>query len=136
MPSKIRRILCPVNLRHAAHDTRAYEIALHQAQIYTAFLHVVTVAPEIERNLNIYDSRKYWGEKLQEFLTAYPPGDVAYKAEVLLGAVHRQIVRHAEEIGADLIVIESANPRVRDYLLGTTVSHVVTHAHCSVYVVR
>jgi universal stress protein F len=136
MPSKIRRILCPVNLRHAAHDTRAYEIALHQAQIYTAFLHVVTVAPEIERNLNIYDSRKYWGEKLQEFLTAYPPGDVAYKAEVLLGAVHRQIVRHAEEIGADLIVIESANPRVRDYLLGTTASHVVTHAHCSVYVVR
>jgi nucleotide-binding universal stress UspA family protein len=25
---------------------------------------------------------------------------------------------------------------VRDYLLGTTASHVVTHAACSVYVVR
>ncbi|MEE4117953.1 MAG: universal stress protein [Paracoccaceae bacterium] len=136
MPGNIHTILCPVNLRHAAHDTRAYEIALHQAQIYSAFLHVVTVAPEIERNLNIYDSRKYWGEKLQEFLTAFPPGDVAHKAEVVTGAVHRAIVRYATDVEADLIVMESANPRVRDYLLGTTASHVVTHALCSVYVVR
>ena len=136
MPRNIRTILCPVNLRHAAHDTRAYEIALHEARVHTAVLHVVTVAPEIERNLNIYDSRRYWNEKLEEFLAAFPPGEVAHKSKVLVGAVHRQIVRHAAEIEADLIVIESANPRVRDYLLGTTASHVVTHAACSVYVVR
>jgi len=35
-----------------------------------------------------------------------------------------------------VIVMESANPKVQDYLLGTTASHVVTHAACSVYVVR
>ena len=136
MPSNIRTILCPVNLRHAAHDTRAYEIALHQAQIYTAFLHVVTVAPEIERNLNIYDSRKYWAEKLQEFLEAYPPGDVKVRTQVLIGAAHRQIVKMADHDKVDLVVMEAANPRVRDYLLGTTASHVVTHADCAVYVVR
>jgi universal stress protein F len=52
------------------------------------------------------------------------------------GSVHRQIVRLAEERDVDLIVMDSANPRVQDYLLGTTASHVVTHAECSVYVVR
>ena len=42
MPSTIRTILCPVNLRHAAHDTRAYEIALHQAQLQNVLTyHVV-----------------------------------------------------------------------------------------------
>jgi len=52
------------------------------------------------------------------------------------GAVHRQIVKLADERKVDLIVMESANPKVQDYLLGTTASHVVTHAECSVYVVR
>ena len=136
MPDQIKTILCPVNLRHATQDTRAYEIALHEARAYGARLHVVTVAPEMERNLNIYDSEKYWGEKLREFLAAYPPGEVAHETKVLKGSAHRQIVRHAEAIGADLIVMTAANPRIQDYLLGTTASHVVTHATCSVYVVR
>ena len=136
MPDQIKTILCPVNLRHATQDTRSYEIALHEARAYGARLHVVTVAPEMERNLNIYDSDIYWGGKLKEFLAAFPPGDVPFETKVLKGAAHRQIVRHAAAISADLIVMSSANPRIQDYLLGTTASHVVTHAACSVFVVR
>lgn len=52
------------------------------------------------------------------------------------GAIHRQIVKLADERKVDVIVMNSANPKVQDYLLGTTASHVVTHAKCSVYVVR
>ena len=96
----------------------------------------MTVAPEMERNLNIYDSRKFWGGKLDEFLAAYPSGDVPVTTAVLLGAAHRQIVKYATENAIDLIVIESSNPKIKDYLLGTTASHVVTHADASVYVVR
>jgi len=136
MPEQIRTILCPINLRHATQDTRAWEIALHEARGHGARLHAVTVAPEIERNLNIYDSDRYWGGKLSEFIAAYPPGEVACETKVLKGAAHRQIVRHAQAIGADLIVLTAANPRIQDYLLGTTASHVVTHAACSVFVVR
>ena len=136
MPSQIKSILCPVNLRHAAYDTRAYDVALHEARTLAAALHVMTVAPEMERNLNIYDSRKFWGGKLDEFLAAYPSGDVPVTTAVLLGAAHRQIVKYATENAIDLIVIESSNPKIKDYLLGTTASHVVTHADASVYVVR
>ena len=55
---------------------------------------------------------------------------------VRIGAVHRQIVKLAAERNVDVIVMASSNPKVKDYLLGTTASHVVTHATCSVYAVR
>ncbi len=101
-----------------------------------AKLIVATVAPEMERNLNIRDSAGYWGEQLKKFVKDHPAEDVDLETVVRIGAVHRQIVRLAEERNVDVIVMESANPKVQDYLLGTTASHVVTHAACSVYVVR
>jgi nucleotide-binding universal stress UspA family protein len=47
------------------------------------------------------------------------------------------IIRHAEEIGADLIVL-GTNPHsaLSRRVLGATVDKVVDHAHCSVLVVR
>jgi nucleotide-binding universal stress UspA family protein len=129
-------ILCPVNLRHAKLDTNAYEEAIAMAQRRGAKLLVATVAPEMERNLNIRDSAGYWGEQLEKFVADHPAEGVELETVVRIGAVHRQIVKLAEERKADLIVMESSNPRVQDYLLGTTASHVVAHAKCSVYVVR
>jgi len=52
------------------------------------------------------------------------------------GAVHRQIVKLADERKVDLIVMETANSKISDYPLGTTASHVVNNAECSVYIVR
>ncbi|MDD9908373.1 MAG: universal stress protein [Ahrensia sp.] len=136
MPLEAQLILCPVNLRHAKLDLRAFEEAAAMAFRRQADLLVATVAPEMERNLNIRDSVAYWTEKLNEFLEENAPADVNVEAVVRTGAVHRQIVRLAEERQVDVIVMESANPKIQDYLLGTTASHVVTHAHCSVFVVR
>ena len=136
MPRQTDLILCPLNLRHVQVEYNAYKEAVEMARRRAAKLIVATVAPEIERNLNIYDSNAYWGEQLQNFLNAHPPEGVEVEAVVRKGAVHRQIVKLAHERRVDLIVMEAANPRVQDYLLGTTASHVVTHAECSVYVVR
>lgn len=101
-----------------------------------AKLLVATVAPEMERNLNIRDSESFWSEQLNEFVSAHPAEGVELETIVRKGAVHRQIVKLAKERNVDVIVMESANPKVQDYLLGTTASHVVTHASCSVFVVR
>jgi universal stress protein F len=136
MPRQTRLILCPVNLRHIKVEYNAYTEAVEMAQRRGAKLIVATVAPEIERNLNIYNSDVYWGQELRKFVAAHPAGGVDMELIVRKGSVHRQIVRLAEERDVDLIVMDSANPRVQDYLLGTTASHVVTHAECSVYVVR
>lgn len=136
MPRNTKLILCPVNLRHLKMDYGAYEEAIAMAKRRGAKLLVATVAPEMERNLNIRDSEGFWGEHLRKFVKDHPAEGVEMEAVVRKGAVHRQIVKLADERGVDVIVMGSANPKVQDYLLGTTASHVVTHAKCSVYVVR
>ena len=136
MPRQTRLILCPVNLRHVQVEYNAYTEAVEMARRRGAKLIVATVAPEMERNLNIYDSEAYWGDELKKFVADHPTDGVEVELIVRKGAVHRQIVKLAHERKVDVIVMESSNPKVQDYLLGTTASHVVTHAECSVYVVR
>lgn len=136
MPRQTHLILCPVNLRHVKVEYNAYSEAVEMAQRRGAKLIVATVAPEIERNMNILDSEGYWGRELRKFLQQNPAEGIEVEAILRKGAVHRQIVKLAAERKVDLIVMEAANPKVQDYLLGTTASHVVTHAECSVYVVR
>lgn len=136
MPNDTKLILCPLNLRHVTLDHSAYHEAIAMARRRGAKLLVTTVAPEMERNLNIRDSMGFWTEKLDRFLIEHPPEGIEYEAIVRIGAVHRQIVKLAEERKVDVIVMDSANPKIQDYLLGTTASHVVTHARCSVFVVR
>lgn len=129
-------ILCPVNLRHATTNHNAYAEAMAMSKRRGARLLVATVAPEMERNLNIRDSVGYWTDQLERFVTDNPPDGLELETVVRTGAVHRQIVKLADERDVDVIVMGSANPKVQDYLLGTTATHVVTHAKCSVYVVR
>ena len=136
MPRETKLILCPLNLRHSELEHSAYEEAVEMAQRRNAKLLVATIAPEMERNLNINDSEAYWGEELKKFVAEHAPENVELETVVRKGAVHRQIVKLADERNVDVIVMEAANPKVQDYLLGTTASHVVTHAECSVYVVR
>jgi universal stress protein F len=136
MPRDTNLILSPINLRHANLDFSGYEEAVAMARRRGAKLLVVTVAPEMERNLNITDSTEYWSKALKKFMAAYPAEGVEVETVVLLGAIHRQIVKYAEERNVDVIVMGSANPKIKDYILGTTASHVVAHAKCSVYVVR
>lgn len=136
MPRETNLILCPLNLRHVKLHHGAYTEAMEMARRREAKLLVATVAPEMERNLNIRDSEAYWREQLDKFVAENPADGVELETIVRKGAVHRQIVKLAEERDVDVIVMESSNPKVQDYLLGTTASHVVTHAKCSVFVVR
>ena len=64
--------------------------------------------------------------------------DVGLEADVQIrsGRPHHAINELANELDADLIVIPSHNPGLRDYLLGSTAASVVRHANCSVMVCR
>lgn len=136
MPRDTNLILCPINLRHARTEYGGYDEAISMSKRRGAKLILATVVPEMERNLNIRDSAAYWGEQLKLFVAKHPAEGIEMETIVRTGAVHRQIVKLADERNVDVIVMESANPKVQDYLLGTTASHVVTHAKCSVFVVR
>lgn len=58
------------------------------------------------------------------------------EAEVRSGAAAAGILDAAEEHGADLIMLASHRPDLRDYFIGSTAARVVRHAQCSVLVVR
>ena len=113
MPRNTKLILCPVNLRHLKMDYGAYEEAIAMAKRRGAKLLVATVAPEMERNLNIRDSESYWGEQLRKFVKDHPAEGIEMETVVRKGAVHRQIVRLANERNVDVIVMESAADSLR-----------------------
>src|SRR6056297_3619794 len=108
MSRETKLILCPVNLRHIKVEYNAYAEAVEMAQRRGAKLIVATVAPEIERNLNIYNSDKYWGDELKKFVAAHTAEGVDVECVVRKGVTHRQSVKLADEREVDVIVLESA----------------------------
>jgi nucleotide-binding universal stress UspA family protein len=55
---------------------------------------------------------------------------------VTLGGVYHDVLKEAETIGADLIVVGSHRPTMATYLLGSNAASIVRHAKCSVLVIR
>ena len=51
-------------------------------------------------------------------------------------SIYAEILAVAEEAEADLIVVGSHRPAMKDYLLGTNAARIVRHARCSVLVAR
>jgi nucleotide-binding universal stress UspA family protein len=62
------------------------------------------------------------------------PGRVT--GAVRQGGIYHEILEEAKTIKADLIVMTSHRPAMRDYFLGSNAGHVVRYAVCSVLVVR
>jgi nucleotide-binding universal stress UspA family protein len=63
-------------------------------------------------------------------------GDLAVSVEVASGTICGGILDIADRVGADLIVLASHRPELKDYILGANASRVARRANCSVLVVR
>ncbi len=66
--------------------------------------------------------------------TSTHPGLISAVAR--LGGTYPEILDEATQWGADLIVIGSHRPGMATFLLGSTAKTVVSHATCSVLVIR
>lgn len=75
-------------------------------------------------------------EMLHDMVGVYIPDDIDVNYLVAQGSIYRRILRMAEKINADLIVMPAHRLKLQDYLLGTNTAKVVRHAQCSVLVVR
>ena len=51
-------------------------------------------------------------------------------------SIYAEILQVAQDAEADLVVLGSHRPAMKDYLLGTNAARVVRHARCSVLVAR
>jgi nucleotide-binding universal stress UspA family protein len=78
---------------------------------------------------NVADTR----ERLAVLAAQYP---AEIEIVVRIGGPAPEILSVAEEHDADLIIVASHRPNIKNYVLGATADRVVRHAACSVLVDR
>lgn len=138
-----KTILLPVDLNDpkAAAKPLAEALALLGAD---GVLHVASVMPEFGlaqvsgffREGYESDMLRAWGDRLRDWVATEVPDRVEVHPHVLHGTIYDEILRAADRLGVDLIVMGAHRPELSDYLLGPNAARVVRHAKQSVYVVR
>ena len=139
-----KTILVPIDLDQRSSWEKALPIAVEYSQIFGARLHVVTVLPVFGAGVvGSYfpaDFEERASAEAEEKLTALVgdkvPSNLEVACHVAHGTVYEEILRLAGEIDADLIVMASHRPELKDYLIGPNAARVVRHAEVSVLVVR
>lgn len=137
-------ILLPVDLGNAESQRKAVKTAVHLAKTAKAQLHVMTVVPDF--GLSIVGSFFPEGyekhaldeasKKLHDFVQAEIPKSVKVQHIVGHGTIYEEILRAANELSCDVIILASHRPELKDYLLGPNAARVARHAACSVMIVR
>jgi nucleotide-binding universal stress UspA family protein len=139
-----RNILVPVDLDQDSSWRKALPVAVEYGQIFGARLHLLTVLPDFGTGL----VGSYFPPDFEEKATAEArarlealtrgraSGNLEVTCHVAHGTVYEEILAAAHDLGADLIVMASHRPELKDYLLGPNAARVVRHSDISVLVVR
>lgn len=138
-----KNVVIAIDLAEPGSWARALPVAVQICKDWSARLHVVTVAAEVNMQVASFfpgDANERLLEQtateLQNWIREHVTADIEVHRIVGQGSIHREIIAAAEKANADLIVMASHKPAARDYLLGANAAHVVRHAACSVMVVR
>ncbi|WP_428512749.1 universal stress protein [Roseovarius sp.] len=107
-----------------------------------AEIHVINVVPGSGMNMvgaafegDYNRSAKSAAEKA---LKDWTDGAFDGKAQVHVteGTIYDSVLRMADRIGADVIVVGAHRPELRDYLVGPNAARITRHANQSVIVIR
>ncbi len=139
-----KNILLPVDLVSRETQAKAVATTIGLAKAFAAQIHALTVVPDfgmavVEGYFPKDFEKKAMAsakEDLAAFVKAEFAGDASVRQIVAYGSIYREIIRVADDVGCDLIVMASHNPSLRDYLIGPNAVGVITHATRSVLVVR
>ncbi|MCB0854307.1 MAG: universal stress protein [Bacteroidetes bacterium] len=140
---RFKNILCPVDFSESSYE--AIEKASFLAQLFQAdltLLHVINVLPQsfgVVFGLDLSSSKMM--EKatqnartlLREAKKKYVPYAVKCKSSIRVGRASEQIIREAEELGSELIVIASKGPGENETpFMGANTNQVISGAPCPV----
>lgn len=137
-------ILLAVDIEDPDDQLKAVTTAAEYAKAFGSTLHVISVVPSYGMSIvGSYfppDYEEKTLEKAKEGLHAFTdkhvPDGVNLQHIVGRGRIYQEILRYAEKIDADLVVMASHKPGLEDYLVGPNAEKVMRHATCSVLVVR
>lgn len=137
-------VLVPLDLSDKHSWRKALPAAVALCEAFQARLNVMTVVPEFGLPMvgqlfpEGYEAklRQHAAKQLKALVADQVPDAVPTRRIIAEGKIYREILRAAATIQADLIVMGSHHPELKDYLLGPNAAKVVRHADCSVMVVR
>ena len=137
-------ILLAIDLNEESSWRRALPAAVAQCRASGGSLHIVVVVPDFGMSIvaqhfpKDFEGRALQAARtaMQAFIAKEVPADLSPQSIVAHGTIYREILRTARAIGADLIVMASHRPELKDYLLGPNTARVVRHFERSVLVVR
>lgn len=140
-----KKILIPIDLQQTKLAEKTIQIAIIEARKHDAELHVLTVLQGFGMPLvatffpdNIMQKAvEGVAKELNKFVSETIPDDVAAHAIIAEGNPAEQILKHADKLDADLIIIPSHTQSSTELLLiGSHAGKVVDQAKCSVMVVK
>jgi nucleotide-binding universal stress UspA family protein len=139
-----KEILLPVDLGNPETQKRAIDTAVELARAFDCRLHVMTIVPDLGESVvsSFFPvdfqekAMEAANQRLHAFVAERIPEGIKVQHIVAHGSIYGQIVDFAKKINADVIVMASHRPALRDYLLGPNAAQVTRNADCSVMVVR
>lgn len=136
-----KRIL--VGYDGSTESDQAFDAALDWAELTGAQLAVVSVAtpPEpptrVETEAAIEAATEHYEELYGGLQRRAEERGLSLQTRIVVGHAAEQILRLAADTGVDLIVVgHKGRSGIRQWLFGSTSRRVVSHAGCSVLVVR
>ncbi|WP_321344380.1 universal stress protein [Breoghania sp.] len=137
------KILVPVDLEDMPSCEQVLDEAAYLAAAANAELHFLTVVPTYSMSIvgsffpEEYEKKALAAAKkaLSDFITGHEKAKHA-KGHVAHGTIYDEIMKAANRLDCDLIVMASHRPELKDYLLGPNAARVVRYAAQSVFVVR
>jgi nucleotide-binding universal stress UspA family protein len=139
-----KNILLAIDLNDETSCRKPLLAAVELARTFGARLHVLSVVREVEAVLEAKTASLGYEliagdleNRIAALIRRADASDLKPNILVTHGAsIYAEILGVAEEAEADLVVVGSHRPAMKDYLLGTNAARVVRHAHCSVIVAR
>ncbi len=139
-----KNLLLAVDINAPEGATNSALAAISMARAHGAVLHLLNVVPDtgmaivsaslapdhISHILEVADT------EMNAWAKAQIPEDVDYRIHITEGTVYDQIIKVADRLNVDVIIVGSHRPELKDYLIGPNAARVARHADQSVFVVR
>lgn len=137
-------LLLAVDINAPDSAARSAEAAVSLARSEGATLHILNVVPDsgmaiVGASLGVEQMSKIMAaarDELGAWAKENIPPDISVVPHITEGTVYDQIIKVAQSLEIDAIIVGSHRPELKDYLIGPNAARVARHAPQSVLVVR
>jgi len=139
-----KNILVPIHLEYKKNHKKLFEGAFdvldkENGKITLFNVNETSIHPEIDIMFDENQQSEYELSALKELKEiaanySLPMGKISFIVKD--GVAHQEILKQAEKMKADAIVMMATKPGVSSYFISSTAERVVRHTDCSIFIIR